>query len=429
MKKAAFHATSMLALLVALMLDVQITWATDDLPPLPRAWVVLWQTTPHLAQAWQEHGITTGVAFTGLFALSLMQALLWVAFLIICWHFGKQVGMQMLRMLSMGSMRQQPIVGPLPTIAIPLLPTEAGATPTPTPILPAASTANTVNTANLSTPCLAVPTHSSPPCVQAGAGAMSVPVTLEAASRVASAPWLACQSAIREGVMHNADGALHLPYLACFVVEGCGSRSTTGDAVCERVLDAATETLARLLTQAGRDAVEPALQASIIEANHILVQQNEARGTYLSASLVACLVTSQDIWASATGHTHCMVRQAGRWKDTSDADHDLVLGEEDLALEGSLALSHYPFATTDAILLGAGSAWREQGIYIASTWTYDEEEIEAQTRYQHLVEQATTSTTSAVAGLLMVRAGPSPSREPPAVLAPRSQSVPDSRSR
>jgi hypothetical protein len=416
----------LLGLAVALLLDVQIAWGTDGLPPFPRAWVLLWQTLPHLAPLWKVHGMTAGLAFAGLVALSLMQAALWLGFVLLLWHIGKGI-MQWRR-----NVLPTPVTMPVQLAASAASAPSAASTPT-TDVLPVDTTHRRVCLGPETIPSpvleggerampLALPSSSSTPCLSAPSSLppnhmppathrmleleriLGVPVTLDAATMAAPTPWIACQVAVREGVMPDEHGTGNVPYLACFAVEGCGSRDITGAAVCERVLDVATEALVSRLTAPECGSVEPALRATLAEANHALVQDNTAQGAYLSASLTLCLLTAQRLWAISTGYTACALLQEGQWEMDRAEGQRLFLGEQERIGEARLGVRERPLAPIEAILLGAGSVWHNQDTaWFADTWANGESRAEA--KCQHFVDalasRAAGAGANAVTGLLI----------------------------
>jgi hypothetical protein len=398
MKKASephqhTHPSQWLALVMALALDVQITWVTNGFPPLPRAWVLLWQTIPHLMQAWQAHGLKTGLAFAGLMLLSLMQAALWIGCLLLLWSIGKHVWLMP---------RQRPRRAPqasthaaLPVQQVEPLPLET--TKRPAPLRPAPVVSLGVDRAEATTPSIL---RSIPATQRRG-----VPVLLEATSVAASSPWIACQVAVREGAMRDAQGMGVIPYMACFVVEGCGSGTTVGDAVCERVLDAATTALMASVTEASDHAVAAALRASVARAHHTLMQDNAAQRTFLTASLALCLLTAQSAWFIATGHTIVGRRRDGTWETGDVAAKDVWLGEQDVVGEGVelLHVMQHPLPDAEVMLLGAGAAWQAHGVaWFADAWASGSIAVPAK-NVQQLVERvaASSPTGGALAGLLI----------------------------
>jgi hypothetical protein len=411
-----------LALCVALMLDIQIAWGTDGLPPLPRAWVLLWQTLPHLAMLWQIHGLTAGVAIAGLVALSVMQAALWLGFVLLLWYIGKGIMLWRRNVLPTPVTMPVQLAASTPTSdALPGDTTHrrafSGPEVIPSPVLEGGERAMPLSLpSSILMPCLPASSSSLPhllspaPHRMPAPESVSVPVTLEAATVAAPTPWIACQVAVREGVMpdeHDEHGTGNVPYLACFAVEGCGSRDIIGDAVCERVLDVATAALVSRLTAPGYDSVESALRATLAEANHALVQDNTAQEAYLSASLTLCLLTAQRLWAISTGYTACALLQEGQWEMDRAESQPLFVGEQERLDEARLAVNERPLAPIEAILLGAGSIWHTRdAAWLADAWERGANGANgAETRCQRLVAEDAASPPSpagAVAGLLMV---------------------------
>jgi hypothetical protein len=420
----------LLGLAVALLLDVQIAWGTDGLPPFPRAWVLLWQTLPHLAPLWKVHGMTAGLAFAGLVALSLMQAALWLGFVLLLWHIGKGIMQWRRNVLPTPVTMPVQLAASAASAASTASAASAASTPT-TDVLPVDTTHRRVFLGPETIPSpvleggerampLALPSSSSTPCLSAPSSLppnhmppathrmleleriLGVPVTLDAATLAAPTPWIACQVAVREGVMPDEHGTGNVPYLACFAVEGCGSRDITGAAVCERVLDAATTALMASVTEASDHAVAAALRASVARANHTLMQDNAAQRTFLTASLALCLLTAQDAWFIATGHTIVGRRRDGTWETGDDAARDVWLGEQDVAGVELLHVMQHPLPDAEVMLLGAGAAWQAHGVaWFADAWASGSIAVPA--NVQQLVERvaASSPTGGALAGLLI----------------------------
>jgi hypothetical protein len=351
--------------------------------------------------------------------LSVMQAVLWMGCLMLLWGIGSHVSMmdrhvrrQKVSVRLAPSARadeamlraenQHPTLTVPQLVAPPLLEEAVDIAPKRTATSASAHNPSAVPPCSPSRP-LRHPSQSlpAPPAVSG-----QVPVRVEAATIAASSPWIACQVAVREGMLKMTDDQATdtTPYLACFVVEGCGSHDIAGETVCERVLDVATATLVSRLTEEGNETVEAALRACVTEANHMLVQDNEAHHGYLTASLAIGLCTTTQLWRLATGQTALVFFQDGQVQQSSDSGNEVFLGEQEC--DGRhLVVMQQDAHVAESILLGAGEGWSSAATLLRESDGMAEQ-LASDEGCQHIVATVAAATTGAVAGLLIVRERP-----------------------